>query len=370
MLKEQYIYLRGLRHVEHTVFNVQDGLKTYKDPSNGGLYGGREVAYSSGQQVKRSILQSLCDNLNVGMAPITFNWEIGKDGANMKQPFHPCNPMYVDQLIGGYMKAADKAITIKRRSPLSISAMRPLHPSFCELDSESTDFDRKGLPAEYNASEEKIGIHNVRVYEVKDNKQVELSQEQLQNWLNKNERALPAHYYNPSQQKRATGLFVYDVAIDLRTLFCVSTNQFEPELSTELIQKMKSEGWIVSKNVFGECLVMPEDKRKEVIPALANALINWRITSNQARTFSLMETFAIALSHNANIIADAIRTERDNNSGTTVYPVIDKDVCNDVFVTLASSGYISSELSEKAALQKAEAKLIEMLSDFDYENQL
>ena len=370
MVKEQYIYLRGLRHVEHTVFNVQDGLKTYNDPSSGGLYGSREVAYSSGQQVKRSILQSLCDNLNVGLAPMTFNWEIDTKGANMKQPFHPCNPMYVDQLIGGYMKAADNAVTIKRRSPLSISAMRPLHPSFCELDAEVTDFDRKGFPAEYNAKEEKIGVHNVRVYKTKDKKQIELTQEQLQEWLKSNGRALPAHYYNPSKQKRATGLFVYDVAVDLRTLFCVSTNQFEPELSKELIEKLKSEGWRITKNVFGECLVMPKEKRDEVIPALANALINWRITSNQARTFSLMETFAIALSHNANTIADAIRTERDNNSGTSVYPVIDKDVCNDVFVTLASSGYISSELSEKNALQKAETKLIEMLSSFDYENQL
>ena len=363
---EPYIYLRVLKHAEHTVFCVEEGQKTYRDP----LFNGKIVAYSSGQQVKRSILQTLVDSFGEQLAPVTFNYNINRNQAlENKEPWSPCDPNYVDQLLGGWMRAGD-GITKKRRSPLSISAMRPLHPSFCELDSESTDFDRKGLPAEYNASEEKIGIHNVRVYEVKDNKQVELSQEQLQNWLNKNERALPAHYYNPSQQKRATGLFVYDVAIDLRTLFCVSTNQFEPELSTELIQKMKSEGWIVSKNVFGECLVMPEDKRKEVIPALANALINWRITSNQARTFSLMETFAIALSHNANIIADAIRTERDNNSGTTVYPVIDKDVCNDVFVTLASSGYISSELSEKAALQKAEAKLIEMLSKFNYEHQL
>lgn len=31
---------------------------------------------------------------------------------------------------------------------------------------------------------------------------------------------------------RATGLFVYDVAIDLRRLFCVPTNQLEPEITS------------------------------------------------------------------------------------------------------------------------------------------
>ena len=46
-----YIYLRALKHAEHTVFCVQDGQKTYFDSQFN-----RVVAYSSGQQVKRSIL--------------------------------------------------------------------------------------------------------------------------------------------------------------------------------------------------------------------------------------------------------------------------------------------------------------------------
>lgn len=365
MSNKPYIYLRGLRHVEHTVFSVQNGLKTYKDP-----YNHKDMAYSSGQQVKRSILQALCDNLNVGMAPITFNWEIGAKGANQKQPFHPCNPIYMDQLIGGYMKAADESVTIKRRSPLSISAMRPLHPNFCELGSEATDFDRKGLPAEYNAKEERQGVNNVRVYRVKDKKQIELTNDELDKWLKDNDRALPPHYYNPSEQKRATGLFVYDIAIDLRTLFCVSTNQFEPEVSPEMITKLQSLGWKKCTNVFGECLLLPKEKRDEVIPALANALINWHITSNQARTFSLMETFAIAIDYNANKLADAIRTESVQDTINKVYAVVDKDVCENVYVTLSSSGYLSTGLESKTALKDAEQKLIDMMSTFDYENQL
>ncbi len=97
-------------------------------------------------------------------------------------------------------------------------------------------------------------------------------------------------------------MFVYDIAIDLRTLFCVSTNQHEPEISKEMIEQLKEKGWVESENVFGKCLVLPKEKRDRIIPALAKALINWRITSNQARTFSLMETLAVAISDNANTL--------------------------------------------------------------------
>ena len=64
-----FIYLRGLRHAEHTVFGVNDGQKYYFDPQFG-----RRMAYSSGQQVKRSVIEAL----NMPFAAITFNWEIDK----------------------------------------------------------------------------------------------------------------------------------------------------------------------------------------------------------------------------------------------------------------------------------------------------
>ncbi|MFT2621683.1 hypothetical protein ACMWQU_24575, partial [Escherichia coli] len=95
-------------------------------------------------------------------------------------------------------------------------------------------------------------------------------------------------------QTRATGLFTYNVAIDLRTLFCVSTNKLEPEFFPTIEEKLRNAGWIEGKNIFGNCLSCPKEKREEIIKSLAYALINWRITSNQARTFSLMETVALA----------------------------------------------------------------------------
>jgi len=43
------------------------------------------------------------------------------------------------------MRAGD-GITVKRRSPLSISAMRPLHPLLAGVDKENLTFDRSDKP--------------------------------------------------------------------------------------------------------------------------------------------------------------------------------------------------------------------------------
>ena len=68
-----YIYIRTLKHAEHTVFCVQEGQKAYFDP----LFN-RMVPYSSGQQIKRCILTTLTDDLNLPKAPITYNYNITK----------------------------------------------------------------------------------------------------------------------------------------------------------------------------------------------------------------------------------------------------------------------------------------------------
>ena len=100
-----FIYLRALKHAEHTVFCVEDGQKTYYDPQFN-----RRIPYSSGQQVKRSILQSVTDILNAPMAPITFNYSITKNNElENKEPWSPCDPAYVDQLLGGWMRAKTAA---------------------------------------------------------------------------------------------------------------------------------------------------------------------------------------------------------------------------------------------------------------------
>ena len=351
-----FIYLRGLRHAEHTVFAVNDGQKYFVDPQFG-----RRMAYSSGQQVKRSVLEAL----NLPFAAITFNWEIDKkeNKASQKEPHSPCDPSFADQLLGGYMKAESGSFTVKRRSPLSISAMRPLHPLLggIEFPTENLTFDRTSHPEH----------HTVNIYWL-DGKQrgSKLSEEELSKWLTSNNRNLPNRAFI-QDQTRASGLFVYDVAIDLRTLFCVSTNKLEPELFPDIEDKLREAGWIDSRNIFGRCLVCPKEKRDEIIPNLANALINWRITSNQARTFSLMETAALAISDNANQIAYAIRAElRDDTERAQAVPRLDNQAKTELFITPIASSYIQGTIGEIDALEKAEQKLIDMMMTFDYENQI
>ncbi len=356
MKNSPFIYLRGLRHAEHTVFAVNDGQKYYYDTQFN-----RNMAYSGGQQVKRSIMEAL----DLPFAAITFNWEIDKKGkAGMKEPHSPCDPTFTDQLIGGYMKAQSDSYTVKRRSPLSISAMRPLHPLLggLERETEPVVFDRANKPE----------AHIVKVSTLDENgKRVEIPQEELDEWLVNNNRNLAPKYYNGNGQTRASGLFVYDIAIDLRTLFCVSTNKLEPELFPEMEKKLKDAGWVDGENIFGKCLICPKEKREEIIQALAKALINWRITSNQARTFSLMETVAVAISDNANQIAYAIRGElRDDTERPMATPRIDETAKADFFITPIASSYIAGSVGSADALDKAEKLLIEKLENFDYENQL
>ncbi|WP_071146760.1 CRISPR-associated protein Cas7 [Bacteroides ihuae] len=345
-----YIYLRVLKHAEHTVFCVQDGQKSYYDP----LFN-KSVAYSSGQQVKRSILDALTSNLNVQMAPITFNYNVtAKKELENKEPWSPCDPSYIDQLLGGWMRAGD-GVTVKRRSPLSISAMRPLHPLLASTDKENLTFDRSDKPDRNPV--------NVRYGEKL------LDEEEIEEFLATNNRTLPRRNWIPDNV-RTSGLFVYDIALDLRTLFSVSTNQHEPELSKEKIEELKAKGWIESENIFGKCIVLPKEEQKKIIPALANALLNWRITSNQARTFSLMETLAIAISDNANTLAGSIRAKLiDDGERPKAKPIIDETAGADIFVTLPCSNYIVTVNESADAIEKAQQKLIELMEAFDYVNQ-
>lgn len=355
MKKSPFIYIRGLRRVDHTVFAVNNGQKFYTDPQFG-----RRLAYSSGQQVKRAIIEAL----GLPFAAITFNWEIDKkeNKASQKEPHSPCDPTFADQLLGGYMKAESGAFTVKRRSPLSISAMRPLHPLLggIEYPTENLTFDRTSHPEH----------HHVKVYWLDNKKRTELTKEELDDWLTSNKRSLPNRAYI-QDQTRASGLFVYDIAIDLRTLFCVSTNKLEPELFPEIEEKLKGEGWIESQNVFGNCLVCPKNKRNEIIESLANAIINWRITSNQSRTFSLMETLALAISDNANKIAFSIRGElKDEFERPTATPVIDESSGAEIFLTPLISSIIPGFAGTADALENAEGKLKELMLAYDYGNQL
>jgi hypothetical protein len=354
-MQQPFIYLRALRHADHTVFNVQDGQKTYWDN-----HFGTQIPFSSGQQVKRSILDSSLSQMGRAIAPITFNYEIGKKGElGNGEPWSPCDPSYPDQLLGGWMKAATGEITVKRRSPLSISAMRPLHPLLATLSKENATFDRSDKPDH----------HPVRV---RDSEGRVLSEEEIAAFLSGNNRTLSRRSWIPDL-KRTSGLFVYDVAIDLRTLFCVSLNQHEPELRKETIEKLRAAGWTESNNVFGACLVCPKEEREKIITALAHGLINWRITSNQARTYSPMETLAVAVSDNANKLAAVIRAKlKEGVDRPSAEPIVDNSTViegTSVFVAPPCDGYVVGVHGTISALDDAEREIATRLRAFDYEKQ-
>lgn len=249
-----------------------------------------------------------------------------------------------------------KEKAVKRRSPFSISAMTPLHPLLASVPKENISFDRSDKP----------NVHKVVVRDASGNV---LSDEQVSNFLEGNDRSLYRKWI--PDNTRATGLFVYDVVIDLRRLFCVSTNQLEPEITSSMVEKLKVDGWKVVNNVFGECLLMPKEEREKVIPAIADALIDWHITSNQARTFSLMETLAIAISNNANTLAAAIRAKLidDNESKPKAKPIIDEHAGAATYITLPCASYIVTETESADALDNAKQDLINRMMTFDYENQ-
>jgi len=352
MNKSNFIYLRGLKHAENTVFCVENGQKSYYDPQFG-----FQVPFSSGQQVKRSILSALVEELGVEPAPTTFVFDVKDKALGEGEVLSICDPSYPDQLIGGWMRAVKegKERTVKRRSPLSISSMHPLHPLLVSKSKENITFDRSDRPE----------AHRIKVRDAQGN---ELSDEQIDALLAGTDRSLFRKWIPDNY--RATGLFVYDIAIDLRTLFCVSTNQYEPELSKEMIKSLEKKGWVKSKNVFGECLVLPKEERDKVIPALAKALINWRITSNQARTFSLMETLAVAISDNANTLSGAIRAKLiDEGERPSAKPIIDEGAGAEVFVTLPCASYVVTENESADALNEAVQKLIQVMNEFEYEHQ-
>lgn len=347
------IYIRTLKRAEHTVFCVSDGQKYYYDAQFN-----RRIPFSSGQQVKRSIVDSISEHLSTVPSPTTFLFDVTKQKELKEgEVYGTCDPTYPDQLFGGWMKAAKggKERTLKRRSPLSISAMRGLHPLLAGLDSDNASFDRSDRP------------NNIVI--VRDENGNELSEDEIVQFLEGKDRSLSRKWI--PNQSRASGLFVSDIAIDLRRLFCVSLNSFEPEIAEETIEKLRNEGWIESNNVFGSCLVAPKELREKWAKALSQAIVNWKITSNQSRTFSLMDTLAISISDNANLIAGSIRAKLSEEDSGRAQPIIEEEMKGvQTFVALQASGYVQTKSETVDAIENAEQELYNRIMSFDFENQM
>ena len=141
-------------------------------------------------------------------------------------------------------------------------------------------------------------------------------------------------------------------------------------MSDSTIEKLKNEGWMESSNVFDPSLTVPKELRESWIKGLAKAIIDWRITSNQSRTFSLMDTLAISISDNANTIAGSIRAKLSEDDSKKADPIIDENLKGvETFITLQAGAFVHTKGEKVDALENAEQHLIDLMLAFDYENQ-
>jgi hypothetical protein len=80
---------------------------------------------------------------------------------------------------------------------------------------------------------------------------------------------------------------------------------------------------------------------------------------------------AIAISDNANKLAGAIRAKlTEDGEKPKAKPIIDETAGADIYVTLPCSSYIVTVNESADAIDQAEQKLIDLMTAFDYENQL
>ncbi|WP_044207967.1 hypothetical protein [Flammeovirga sp. OC4] len=333
------LYIRIAKKVDNTVFQVVDGQKKYWDPTFN-----KPLPYSSGQQVKRCIIEEIANSGNFQLAPTTFEVKIDKEKKSKDGQggvLTACDPTFVDQLLGGYMNITGKS-NVKRRSPLSISAMRPIHPKLANIDKTKGSFDRRGRDNNIvrfidSKTKEEIDINDAIIDEVLDS-------------LEGAQKNFHTQFLPDLQQ--STGIFVFDMAIDLNRLFTVKYDILETEITDEIRDKLIENGWDQVGNLF----TLSAEKREMLIPHIVDGILNWRITSNQSRNFSMMEILAVATSTNVHEVSGAIRAELDQDEHAQLV------LSDDAFITESAGAYSNSFNASPTAINDARSKIIELLS--------
>jgi len=353
---ENFIHIRGLKFVEHTVFCVsENGQKTFFDPIHQ-----KTCALSSGQQVKRSIMTAVASEIRQSMPVVTFTKKvtINKEGnktigeghiiiePDIKNSYH---------LMGGFWKSVvnEKGDPLSRRSPLKISGMTPIHPLLATVYKENISYNRKNT-------------ENTFVKFIYDDNQ-EVPKEELDEILKEVGKKMTD--YSPTQfirdQKRTSGLFKFDIEIDLRKLFTINLSETDPEIYPEDIEHLKENGWKEIQYDFGKALVAPKEIRDKIGRAVAKGIMKWKIDTNQSTTYSPMETMAMIISNDASHITSAIRGELidDDKAKLIVDDSIEKVFCSDSLKAIIAYHKKSNDIKD------AENYIFEKIMEFDFENQ-
>lgn len=289
------VHIRILRHVTHGIFCVGDkGQKLYWDPTGG--EGGRNLPFSSGPQVKHSIVNLILDVLNEEGSPTTF-MHVPETGDKMKQDtsFTAADPRYTEDLVRGMLRMPDDreplpkgkkhSTALKRRSPMSISYMVAVHPLLASFCDTTGTVDRRGRK-------------NVTIA-VRDAGKTRRawSEKEIEKYIADTGNDLPPTKFIKSTVT-ATGLFVEDIEINVHRLFSVELNRKEPEIEDSTAEGLRALGWVEIERYGRRYLTVPPEKRAKLAYAVAYGLLNWKTDTNQARAYSPEVVHAVAIAEN------------------------------------------------------------------------
>lgn len=359
MKKSKFLFVRILRYVTFSVFCVDKDQKNYWDKNFN-----TKLPYSSGQQVKHSIMDSILDVLNLKRLGVTFNFGVDGNKLTQKEVTQPCDPTYYDQLLGGWMSISSKkgdtgddvenkkGMNLKRRSPLSISAMTPVHPLLASLIHEKNmTFDR----TETKSDDEFV---------VRDKNKNIMSEDDLKSFLEKSNSDLTKRKFIDGKD-RANGFFDVDVAIDLEKLFRIPLLLNDIEIDETIEKKLRESNWVEVEIDGIKYLELPKDEHDKVADAIAWGIINWQITSNQSRTFDTMPVLSVAISNRPDEISSAIRGEISEDNENKADLVVDTNYPNTkIFSTKLLNGYVSGVETSYTAIDDAVSEIKKTILEY------
>lgn len=343
---ESTLYIKGFRKVNHGVFSVgEDGQKTYRSQVFN-----KTVPYAGGQQLRRCIKDSILDFLDLQPSHVKFTYKTDGKKLSQKNALTSCNPKDIDQLLGGYMNTE---LSVSRTSPISSSALTPLHDLLCKVNNELIVMDRK--------NDSNFSISLVKDGKTKDDKELSLEDMYKEFGEEKMKSVSPSQFI--PDNKRVNGVFVYTIEINLKELFSISLNQFKREVTPELEEELVKDGW--EYNEEKTRLLMPKDKFINISDAIAKGIMNWKFTSNKTNTLDCLNDFAVIISNNAQDLNDGIFVELEEESnGTMNAKIVVDDSCENLFYSREITSICPIKFNTKKDIRQAEKIISNKIKEY------
>jgi len=349
-MKNSRINILGIKYVELGKFNVGEGgvSKGHYNP----IFQ-KTIPHASGAQVKRNIVDDVLYNMSEPHSNCEIVYKMdGKEDIAKMDP----NPNNLETLLRGVMRT-DLGLT--QESPFSIGALVPLHPLLSNFFKNKGAFDRR------KTENSKITIKIPSNSSNEDDSFLDAtSQEAIDKIDNSILSKLKAQKYL-DEEKLVTGIFKYNIEIDLENLFSYSILSYRKEINNEIEEELLASGWIYNSKKTK--IVLPKNRRDEIIPAIAESIIHWKINSNQSRNYSPLDTFAIAISHKAYEVGEAITAELEGDYGDLSARVSLDNSKQNLFTSKKVNSLVPDFHSSDYNLEKAKEFLIKLMCDYDYE---